>query len=117
VSWTQWTNSLQIEIGGRDGYLVISGRDGHYGPPRLVHARRNANHSRPVETHFQWSPGDCWTAEWTDFLTAIVNGSEPSGNGRDGLQAQRIIDAAYRSSRSRQWLAVAPVGGQLVRTA
>ena len=31
VSWTQWVNLFELELFGRDGYLRLEGRDGHYG--------------------------------------------------------------------------------------
>jgi predicted dehydrogenase len=106
VSWTQWVNALEIEIYGQDGYVHIQGRDGHYGPPRLVWAKRNEDHSRPHEARFEYQPGEWWGCEWRDFVNAVFASVEPMGNGADGLAAQRVIDAAYLSSRSGQWVVI-----------
>ena len=107
VSWTQWINTLAIEIYGKDGYLSLEGRDGHYGPPRLTWGRRKADHSRPCEERWEYTAGECWEDEWRDFQHAISSGAPTMASGLDGLRAQQVIDAAYASSRKLQWVEVA----------
>jgi predicted dehydrogenase len=105
VSWTQWTNVFSLEIFGRDGFLELSGRDGHYGPPKLVCSKRKADHSRPEQEIFEYSSqNNSWAREWSDFINAIETGIEPMGNGNDAFRAQQIVDAAYESSRLQQWV-------------
>jgi predicted dehydrogenase len=106
VSWTQWRNIFEMEIFGRDGYLRLEGRDGHYGPPRLVWGMRNPEHSRPEERIFEYKAGACWLLEWNDFIDAIHNRQDPLGTAQDGLAAQRLIEAAYLSSRQNRWVEV-----------
>ena len=36
TSWTQWKNLFRMEIFGRDGYLLVNGLGGSYGPERLT---------------------------------------------------------------------------------
>jgi predicted dehydrogenase len=107
VSWTQWKNTLEMEIFGSHGYLRIEGRDGHYGAPRLVWGKRNADHGRPQEVMFEYVPGDCWRDEWDDFATAVREGREPLGSAHDGLRAQQLVEAAYLSSKQQRWVDVA----------
>jgi predicted dehydrogenase len=107
VSWTQWINTFSMEIFGQDGYLRMHGRDGHYGPPRITWAKRNADHSRPSEQNIQYEPGEDWKHEWMEFLAAIDEKREPLGSGVDGLRAQRLIEAAYQSAATGQWIDVA----------
>jgi predicted dehydrogenase len=42
-------------------------------------------------------PDISWEEEWKEFATAIRAGHEPLGNGQDGLEANRMIEAVYRS--------------------
>jgi predicted dehydrogenase len=110
VSWTQWINLFSLEIFGRDGYLHLSGRDGHYGPQNLVWGQRQSNHSRPQEQVFDFSSGnDSWELEWQDFLNAVATRREPMGNVTDGLRAMELVEAAYKSSREEKWIAIPPV--------
>jgi predicted dehydrogenase len=110
LSWTQWVNIFSIEILGRDGYVHLTGRDGHYGPQRLVWGKRQANHSRPDEEVFEFPlPDDSWTREWHEFIAAVQTGREPMGGSSDSMQALRLIDAAYESSREQRWVEVAPI--------
>ncbi len=43
-----------------------------------------------------------WEEEWKEFVMAIREGREPMGNGQDGLEANRMIDAVYRSARENR---------------
>ncbi len=107
VSWTQWKNILEMEIFGSQGYIRIEGRDGHYGPPRLVWGKRNTDHSRPQEQIFEYPAGDCWQDEWDDFVAAVRDPRELSGSVHDGLRAQQLVEAAYLSSDQRRWVDLA----------
>ena len=107
VSWTQWINTFSMEIFGRDGYLRLLGRDGHYGPPSITWAKRNTDHSRPCEQNIQYEPGDDWKQEWKEFVAAIEEQREPLGSGADGLRAQQLIEAVYESSATGRWIDVA----------
>lgn len=114
VSWTQWVNTLELEIYGQNGYLSLQGRDGHYGPPCLVVGIRRPDHSRPEQTRLEYKPGECWDLEWRDFVHAIVTGAEPMGSAVDGLRAQQVVDAAYASSERKKWVCVpVPESGAL----
>lgn len=44
------------------------------------------------------------------FLTAVVEGREPSPGIEDGLAAQLVLDAAYQSAERERWVAVERVG-------
>lgn len=117
VSWTQWINVFSLEIVGRDGYLQLSGRDGHYGPQRLVWGQRRADHSRPKEDIIDFSsPDDSWEQEWQDFLRAVQTGDTPMGNPADSLGALRLVEAAYQSSREQAWVEVARVSERVEST-
>jgi predicted dehydrogenase len=107
VSWTQWLNILEIEIFGRDGYLRLEGRDGHYGPQRLTCGRRQPNHSRPAEEVFSF-PGrdDSWSREWREFVELVRNGKGPLAAAEEGLRTQQLVEAAYRSARQKCWIEI-----------
>ena len=46
--------------------------------------------------------------EAKDFLTAIHSGQPVWPTFRDGLAVSQLVDTAFQSSDSRQWLAVPP---------
>jgi len=101
TSWTQWKNRFSLEIFGRDGYFFVDGLGGSYGLERLTWGRRRPESGRPIEERFEFpEPDSSWYTEWTEFVTAIHERREPLANGMDGLQAMRLIDAIYESSRS-----------------
>jgi predicted dehydrogenase len=107
VSWTQWANLFEMELFGRDGYLQLEGRDGHYGPQRLTWGKRQSDHGRPEEQVFEFpSPDGSWNLEWREFVSAIDSNREPIGSAEDGLRAQQIIECAYRSAAECFWIAV-----------
>lgn len=100
VSWTNWKNIFSFEIFGTNGYLKIEGLGGSYGPESLELGRRKKEGGRPDIELFEYSPEDVsWKSEWTEFKKAIVEGREPIGNGYDGMKANEVIDAIYRSNQ------------------
>ncbi|HLW59039.1 MAG TPA: Gfo/Idh/MocA family oxidoreductase [bacterium] len=101
ASWTQWKNLFAFEVFGRDGYLIVEGLGRSYGAERLTWGRRHPDWGSPDEEHFDFSdPESCWRAEWEEFLAAIREGREPSGNASDAWQAIRMAYAVYESSRN-----------------
>ncbi len=107
VSWTQWINIFELEFFGRDGFLCLEGRDGHYGPQKLTWAQRKPDHSRPELQVFEFpAVDDSWDLEWQEFLSAIGTGREPSGSGEDGSRTQQLIECAYRSAAEDSWISV-----------
>ena len=101
TSWTQWKNTFSFEIFGRDGYLIVDGLGGSYGPERLTWGRRRPESGPPHEQSFDFSgPDISWGAEWQEFVAAICEDREPLGNGHDGWQAMKMVYAVYESCRT-----------------
>lgn len=109
VSWTQWRNILSLELFGRDGYMHLTGRDGHYGQQQLTWGKRQENHGCPEEEIFHFPPPDnSWDLEWQEFLHAVHTKQQPMGNIEDSLCALAIVQAAYDSSQQRAWIQIPP---------
>jgi predicted dehydrogenase len=107
VSWTQWVNIFELEVFGRDGYLRLEGRDGHYGPQRLIWGKRKPDHGRPAEELFEFvTPDDSWVREWDEFRAAIEAAKDLTGSSSDGLRAQQLIEAAYLSVSRQSWVLI-----------
>ena len=124
TSWTQWKNSFTFEIFGESGYLIVDGLGGSYGTETLkIGKRRRAEGSTangepsamshqlscqyaggpPDEEVIEFSgPDISWEMEWREFISAIKENREPMGNGQDGLEAMRMIEAVYRSSKENR---------------
>ncbi len=99
VSWTNWKNIFSFEVFGTDGYLRIEGLGGSYGPETLEFGRRKKEGGRPDINVFEFSPEDIsWKEEWKEFKKAIFEKRDPIGSGIDGLKANQVIDAIYKSS-------------------
>ena len=108
TSWTQWRNLFRFEVLGRDGYLLVDGLGGSYGPERLIVGTRSGDGAVPDEEEWRHDGGDVsWDDEWSEFAAAVQTGREPLGSGRDGLAAARLVDAIYASARSGAPVAVA----------
>ena len=99
-SLTQWKNLFSFEVFGRDGYAIVNGLGGSYGTERLIVGKRDFY--APFQDQITaFRRGDqSWYEEWKEFVAAIEEGREPIGNGEDGLEAMRIVFAAYESARS-----------------
>ena len=54
------------------------------------------------ETMIFDGPDISWELEWKEFTAAIREGREPLGSGLDGLEANRMIEAVYRSAKENR---------------
>lgn len=100
TSWTQWKNIFSFEVFGHDGYVIVEGLGGSYGPERLKVGRRNPEGGAPEEKIIDFPQEDIsWEEEWNELLQAIKKNREPLGSGWDGYQANRMLDAVYESAR------------------
>jgi predicted dehydrogenase len=115
TSWTQWKNKFLFEIFGEKGYLIIDGLGGSYGKEKLIIGKRKIDNKyqplnngqnilyeggAPDEEIIDFSGPDLsWQEEWKEFVSAIKEKRDPLGSGYDGLMANRLIEAVYRSAR------------------
>ncbi len=98
VSWCNWKNIFCLELFGRDGYLMIEGLGGSYGTETLTWGVRKPEGGRPEIRSWEFpGPDQSWQAEWREFSAAIAEHRPAIGSGRDGWEANRIIQAIYRS--------------------
>jgi predicted dehydrogenase len=101
TSWTQWKNLFRFEIFGQNGYLLAEGLGGSYGVERLTLGIRRQESGPPDQEVWEFpGPDISWQAEWQEFKTAIAERRQPLGNGHDGYQAARVIDAIYASGKT-----------------
>jgi len=101
TSWTQWKNLFSFELFGSDGYLIIEGLGGSYGTETLKIGRRKPESGPPDEEIVEFpAPDISWQEEWKEFVSAIEEDREPLGNGYDGYEANRMIEAIYKSART-----------------
>jgi len=101
VSWTNWRNVFSFEVSGTKGYLSVQGLGGSYGPETLELGIRKAEGGRPDIQVFEYPGADeSWSREWLDFTAAILEHREPLGSGKDGLMANRVVEALYQSSQT-----------------
>lgn len=100
VSATNWKNIFSFEVFGEKGYLQIEGKKGSYGEEVLIYGKADLGFA-PALTVFKFGPRDVsWEREWENFLNAIAGKEKVNGGALDGLRANEIIEALYRSSRS-----------------
>ncbi len=115
TSWTQWKNIFSLEIFGEAGYLIVEGLGGSYGPEKLKIGKRLRSKGAfiggvPDEEVIEFNgPDISWEAEWREFLSAIKENRLPLGNGQDGLEANRMIEAVYVSARENRPVKISEV--------
>jgi predicted dehydrogenase len=108
VSWSQWINVLELELFGRDGYLRLEGRDGHYGPQRLTWGARQPDHRRPREEVIAFSDfNHSWDLEWREF-SGLIRDGQSAAAASEGWRTQQLVEAAYHSAREHRWIDIPP---------
>ena len=106
VSWTNWKNSFLFEIFGDKGYLKITGLGGWYGQEKLEFGKRKKEGGSPDIQNFEFEFRDIsWENEWKEFKESVKAKEENTyymnkiiNDASDGLKANQIIDAVYKSS-------------------
>jgi predicted dehydrogenase len=99
VSWTNWKNIFSFEVFGTEGYVRVEGLGGSYGPETLEFGKRRKEGGAPDIERYEFPPEDVsWEAEWSDFMSAIREKRRAVGDAIDGLRANEVIEAIYRSS-------------------
>jgi predicted dehydrogenase len=118
TSWTQWKNQFLFEVFGERGYLKVEGLGGSYGLEKLVIGRRkrtsaNGEFKTGNKRQYLFGPPDeevvefpgpdiSWVREWEEFISAIKENREPLGSGYDGLMANKLVGAIYRSAKTNR---------------
>lgn len=103
VSWTNWKNIFSFEIFGTEGYLRIEGLGGSYGVEILEVGKRNMKGGKPEIEVYEFPQEDIsWLEEWKEFKKAIEEKRDLIGSGADGLRANEVIEAIYRSNDEKK---------------
>ncbi len=119
TSWTQWKNRFIFEIFGEKGYLIVEGLGGSYGTEKLIIGKRRMENGSqlkykggaPDEEVIEFpGPDISWAEEWKEFVSAIKENREPLGSGYDGLMANKMIEAVYRSAKLNKPVKLKDIG-------
>ena len=106
VSTTNWKNLFSLEMFGETGYLQIDGKGGSYGEEVLTYGKRNPGAAPDLEITRFPQGDESWEREWENFVGAIKGECKASGDAVDGLRANQIIEALYRSALAHKEVAV-----------
>jgi predicted dehydrogenase len=112
-SLTLWKNIFSFEVHGKEGYLAVEGLGGGYGTEKLITGRTVFDRPFVYETT-EFRGGDIsWKDEWLAFLDATNTGAEVLGSGTDGVEALRIVFAAYEAARLGRRITLASSNSRL----
>lgn len=103
VSWSNWKPIHNFEIFGTKGYLNIEGLGRKYGgTEKLIWGRRDDNYGdHPQEKEFICDPNadKSLVRELKEFVAAIKAKRDPVPNGKDAVEALKIVERVYKTSR------------------
>jgi predicted dehydrogenase len=103
VSTTNWKNTFSFEVFGSLGYLQIDGKGGSYGQEKLIFGRRRKRFGIPIIKEFAFPSDDLsWNREWKSFVDAIAGRASVCGGSLDGIYANAVVEALYKSSSAHR---------------
>ena len=113
VSHIRWVNTFRIEIGGEDGYALVDGRGGNYGPLRLTSGRRwgwndgSGRSQRQTEDVIDFGERDVSLRDELAAVLAAWSGDSaptpgpPPASFDDALRIARLCDTMYEALAAR----------------
>ena len=104
ASWTQWKNLFSFEIYGELGYIKIEGLGGSYGTEKFIFGKRDFDSPFSEEIIEFRGEDQSWLCEWQEFTSAIKEDRQPLGNGYDGLKSLDIVEAIYKSAKTKKMI-------------
>jgi predicted dehydrogenase len=99
-SLTLWRNGFSFDVFGHDGYVSVDGLGGSYGIERAALGKRDFEKPFSEQVIEYRGSDQSWRHEWDEFEHAISDHREPIGSAEDGLEAMRLVNAAYESNRT-----------------
>jgi predicted dehydrogenase len=100
VSWTQWRNLFSFEVFGKDGYVIVDGLGGSYGTEKAILGKRSFSEPFKEEIIDFRADDSSWKLEWREFIDSIKFKRQPIGNGIDGYEALKVVEAIYKSGKT-----------------
>jgi predicted dehydrogenase len=97
-SLTQWKNLFSFEFYGSEGYIAVEALGGGYGTEKAIFGKRDFTAPFAEEVVEFRGEDRSWHDEWKEFVVAIQERREPLGSAKDGLEAMRLVFAAYESA-------------------
>jgi predicted dehydrogenase len=104
TSLAQWINTFSLEIYGTEGYLRIEGLGGGYGDHKLIEGKRDFNAPFSENITFFRGGDKSWLNEWSEFKQTIKDNESYNASAYDGLQAMKIANACYESSKKNEFI-------------
>ena len=92
------TEPVRFEICGRKGAIYGEGSFSQSGEEAEVFIRMLGEGAKPLT--FEGAHNNMYTCEMAGFADAVLQGKEPPVPAEEGLAAQRIVEAAYRSQET-----------------
>ena len=94
ASWTEWAEYMYAEVYGTDGFLRIDCRQ------PVCELVVGARDGKSETLDFSEMPQISFAAEVDDFVTAVLEGRQPTPSGFDGMRAVQMAHGVYRSART-----------------
>ena len=99
VSCSEWKNTFNFEIYGRNGKLDISGLGGSYGVEKLTYYKMLPEMGPPETTSWEYPMADdSWQFEFNEFINDISTKRKVVPGLVDAYKNLQIINTIYKNS-------------------
>ena len=99
ASCTEWKNTFNFEIYGKDGKLDISGLGGSYGTEKLTYYKMLPQMGPPETYCWEYPMADnSWAVEFEQFISDINSNRKCNPGIEDAIANLEIVNKVYKDS-------------------
>jgi predicted dehydrogenase len=91
---------FHFEVYCENGYISVEGLGASYDTEKLTIGMKEFSGPFKYEVSEFRGKDISWMEEWREFHTSVKNGTEPLGNGRDGLACMNIALKGYQGEKN-----------------
>ena len=98
TSCTEWKNTFRLEIYGKTGKILITGKGGSYGKEELIFYKMKKKLGVPNQRKWKFNQDTSWGLELNEFYKDIKSNRNHECNLETALKVMQILKKIYKQN-------------------